>query len=86
MRRYFPMVPLVAGTVAPQSLEEYGPVADRAVRLDETVHGDPSGGVHDDVAETVADRLGSLAPQLLAHSSLVKSKTDVSWRYSTAKC
>ena len=66
MRRYFPTVPLVAGTVAPQSLEGYSPVDDRAVRLDETIHSDPSGGIHDDAAETVADRLGSLAPQLLA--------------------
>jgi hypothetical protein len=66
MRRYFPTVPLVAGTVAPQSLENYPPLADRAVRVDRTVHSDPTDGVHDGVAEAVADQLGRLAPQLLA--------------------
>ncbi|MDL0131471.1 hypothetical protein PNP59_11080 [Halobacterium salinarum] len=66
MRRYFPTVPLVAGTVPPQSLEQYPPLADRAVRVDRTVHSDPPGGVHDDAAEAVADQFGSLAPQLLA--------------------
>lgn len=66
MRRYFPTVPLVAGTVAPQSLEDYPPLADRAIRVDRTIHSDPPGGIHDDMAEAVADRLGSFAPQLLA--------------------
>lgn len=66
MRRYFPTVPLVAGTVAPQSLEDYPPLADRAIRVERTVHSDPPGGFQDDMAEAVADKLGSLAPQLLA--------------------
>lgn len=66
MRRYFPTVPLVAGTVAPQTLENYPPLADRAVRVDRAVHSDPQSGVHDDTAEAVADQLASVAPQLLA--------------------
>lgn len=66
MRRYFPAVPLVAGTVAPQSLENYPPLSDRAVRVNRTVHSDPEGGVHDNSAEAVGDHVGSFAPQLLA--------------------